>query len=88
MEGELALDLIVDVAGDADAAGIGQSFESGSNVHAVAVDVAVLVDEVAEVDADPQADLLFRGHTGLALGHAGLQEHGATHRVDGAAELA
>ena len=68
--------------------GSARASSSGSDVHAVAVDVAILVDDVTEIDADPQADLLLRGHPGLTLGHAGLQEHGAAHRVDGAAELA
>lgn len=80
--------MVVDVAGDADTAGLGQGLKGSGDVHAVAVDVTVLVDDVGEVDAYPQADPLIVGHRCLALGHALLDEHGAAGRVDGAAELA
>ena len=71
-----------------DPAGLGELLEPGGDVHPVAVEVAVgLVDHVAEVDADAEADALRLGHLRLALGHALLDQHRAAHRVDDAREL-
>ena len=49
-------------AADADPAGLGQRFEPRGDVDAVAEDVAVLDDDVAEIDADAKFDApLCRG---------------------------
>jgi hypothetical protein len=86
-EVELALDLIVDVAGDADAARLGEALEARRDVDAVAEDVAVLEDDVADVDADAKADAPRFGLGGLALRHAVLDRDRALNRVDRAREL-
>src|SRR5580658_3957039 len=52
----IAAQLIADAAGDVDLARFGQAFEAGGNVDAVAVDVAVVDDYVAGVDADAELD--------------------------------
>jgi hypothetical protein len=49
--------LIADRARDADAAGLGELLQARGHVHAVAEDVVVLADHVAQVDADAEADL-------------------------------
>ena len=60
---ELALEVVVGGAGDHHPAGLGQLLQAGGDVHPVAVEVAVgLEDHVAEVDADPEADALGLGH--------------------------
>ena len=66
----MALTWFADVAGDADAAGLGEALEAGRDVDAVAEDVAVLDDDVADVDADAEPDAPVLGHGRLALGHA------------------
>src|SRR4051794_37465393 len=53
--------MVADRARYADPAGFGQSFQSGRNIHAVAVDVSFLYDYVAEIDADPEDDPLIIG---------------------------
>ena len=53
---ELAAHLPVGVVGDADAAGLGDAFEPRGNIDAVAEDVAVLDDDVADMDADAEFD--------------------------------
>ena len=41
---------------DADAAGLGQRLQPGRDIDAVAEEIAALDDDVAEIDADAQAD--------------------------------
>ena len=48
----------MDPSRDADAPRIGQAFEPGRDVDAVAKDVAILDDDVAHIDADTQIDAL------------------------------
>ena len=49
-------DAFIDDGRNADAAGLGQRFETGGDIDAVAVNVVALDDDVAEIDADPQND--------------------------------
>jgi hypothetical protein len=51
-EAEFRLHLVVDVASDADAARLGQTFQARRDIDAIAEDVAVFQDDVADVDAD------------------------------------
>jgi hypothetical protein len=47
----------------------------------------VLLDDVADVDANPVLDALLRWQAGVALGHAELDFDCAAHGVDHATEL-
>jgi hypothetical protein len=49
---ELAAHLPVGIVGYADAAGLGDTFEPGGNVDAVAVNIAFFDDDVANMNAD------------------------------------
>ena len=53
---ELACGVLVHPRRDADAARLGQAFEPRRDIDAVAKDVAVLDDDVAEIDADAELD--------------------------------
>ena len=72
---------------DADPAGLGERFEPRGDIDAVAEDVVVLDDDVAEVDADAEVDALVGGDIGVALGHPALHRDGAAHRIDHAGEF-
>jgi hypothetical protein len=61
--------LIKSRTGDANAAGFGDALKTSSDVHAVAIDALLVVDNVAEVDAYAVAHLTFRRNAGIALGH-------------------
>ena len=62
--------------------------KSGGDVDPVAHQVAVaLLDDVAEMDADPKLDALVGRHASVALDHAVLDFNRAAHGVDDAAEL-
>jgi hypothetical protein len=87
-EGELVLDLVVHVAGEQDPARLGQSLQPRRDVDPIARDVALLVDDIADVDADTQADALGLGDLLLPLGHAALDRDRSGDGVDGAGELA
>ena len=85
--GQLVLDVIVRGAGDDDAAGFGQAFETRGNVHAIAEQVVLLGDHVAEVDPDAEIDALVRRDAGVALGHGALDRQRAVEGIDHAREL-
>jgi hypothetical protein len=69
-ERQLAFDLVVRRAGEADAAALGEAFEAGRDVDAVAVDPFALDDHVAEIDPDSEphsASVRQGGVPGLQL---------------------
>ena len=68
-------DLFVDGLGDAYPADIGHLLEPGGDIDAVAVDVALIEDDVAEIDADAELDATgppARRRCGGACGSAPL----------------
>ena len=78
--------LFADGRGDRYPAGFGQPFEPGSNIDAIAVNVIVLDDNIARIDADTQLQLAVAGGI-IVGGQTALDIDGAIHRVDGAVEL-
>ena len=81
---DLAADLPVRVVGNADAAGLGEFFQAGGDVDAVAEDIVLVDHDVAEMDADAEFDPLIRRNGGVAHRHAALDFDRALHRLDGA----
>ena len=79
--------LVVHFVGNEDAARLGEGFEPRRDVDPVAKDVAVLDDDVAEIDADAEFDAFGGRHRDVALGHPALQFDRAAHRVDDAGKL-
>ena len=84
---EAVADLVAHGGGDADAAGGRQLLQAGRDVDAVAEDVAVLDDHVAEVDADPELDPARRRNVRVAPRHSSLDFGGALHGVGDALEF-
>ena len=85
---EPRLDLPVHLLGKADRAGFGDAFQSRGDVDPIAHQVAIaLLDDVAEVNADPEDDAAILGHAGVTLDHGVLNFDGAAHGIDDAAEL-
>jgi hypothetical protein len=82
-----AFGILLDPRRHADAAGVRQSFETRGHVDAVAKNVAILDDNVADIDADPELDPAVRRHIGVALGHSALDVHGAADGIDDAGEF-
>ena len=63
---DLAADLTLGVVGKADAAGLGNSLEPGGDVDAVAEDIVVIKDDIADVNADAKLDPLLRRDIGCS----------------------
>jgi len=72
---------------DADPAGFRQRFEARRDVDPVAVNVAPILYDVAEIDSHPEFDAAFGQHNDVSHGHLALHLNRATHRVDDAAKL-
>ncbi len=72
---------------EADPAGLGQGFEPGRDVDPIAEDVAILDDDVADIDAHAKFDAASGRDRGVAGDHRALHLDRATHRVDDAGKL-
>ena len=57
------------------------------DVHAVAIEIVAIDDQVAEVQADPEHDGGVLGLVPVGLGHGLLELDGRAQRIDGAGEL-
>jgi hypothetical protein len=62
--------------------------QTRSHVDAVAEDVVLFSDYVAEIDPYTESDALVLGRFGIAICHRALHLDRATHRIDHAWELA
>ena len=67
-EVELAMQMVVGGAGDENPARVAQLLQTGGDVHAIAEKIAVLDDDIAQVDADPEHDATVRRNLGLMRG--------------------
>ena len=86
-EWQLGLDLIIDAAGDENAAGIGKRLQSGRNVDPIAEQVGALDDDIAEVDADAKLEVAIAREVEVSLRQLVLGLGRATCRLDRACEL-
>src|SRR5207247_4754247 len=68
-EVELVAHLIAHDTADADAARLGERLEAGGDVDAVAIDVVVVADDVADIDADAELDALVGRTIAVAPRH-------------------
>ena len=84
---DLAAHLPECVIGDADAASFGNAFQPRGNVDAVAEDVTLVDDDVADMNPDAQFDAPVGGFVRIALRHSALLLDGAAGGVHGAAEF-
>src|SRR5439155_23122441 len=75
---ELASGIFLYPSGDADPSRLREALQTCRYVHAVAVDVAAVADDVADIDAHTELDPLLLGHVGVAPVHTLLNLGGAT----------
>jgi hypothetical protein len=61
--------------------GLSEGFEAEGDVDAVAEDIVLLKDHVAEIDPDPKQDTPLFGDTPLAVEHPALDLYSAAHSV-------
>ncbi len=84
---ELVTHLVPHGAADADAARLRQRFKPRRYVDAVSVDVLVVDDDVADVQADTKLDAAIRWNLDVALGYLSLHLDGTADRIDDAGKL-
>jgi hypothetical protein len=85
---EPTLHLAVGVLGQTDRARRSDALQPCGEVDAVAHQITVaLLDDVAQMNADPEDDAAILGHARVALDHGVLNFDGAANGVDDAAEL-
>jgi hypothetical protein len=84
---EAALDVLLHPRRNADAAGIGEALQPSGDVDAVAKNVAVVQDDVADMNADPQFDPLGRRDIEIGAGHRQLDIDRATRGIDRAGKF-
>jgi hypothetical protein len=87
VEGELFLDLVRHLAGNADPARIGKLLKPRGDVDPLAVPVSPVDDHLAEIDADAHVDAVVLGEASISLRHCALDVDGALDRVDDARKL-
>ncbi len=86
-ERQLVADLVMDGAGDGDAARLGQRLEPRRDIDTVAENVAALDDDVAEIYADAEFEAAVGQNLGIARRHRALNGGGAADGGDHALEL-
>src|SRR4029453_3348653 len=86
-EAELVAHLIVNVARNADSTRLGKRLQPCRHVDAVAINIVVVADDVADIDSNAELDAALDRQLGIALDHAALNVDGATDGVDDADEL-
>ena len=84
---EALVDLLAHGRRDQDAAGFGQRFEARGDIDPIAVERAVLVQHVAEIDADAQLHAAVIGKLGIARTNPLLDLRRRRHRFDRAREF-
>jgi hypothetical protein len=84
---DFAADLALGVIGDADASGFRDPFQTRGDVDAIAKNIVVIDDDVADVNADAEFDPGILRYIGVLPGHAALDFDGATRCVHGAGEF-
>ena len=67
--------------------GLGERFQPRRHIDAIAVDIILVADDVADVDADAKFDATIGSYIGIAFGHAALNVDRVAHRVDDADEF-
>ena len=83
---DLATRLLDGAAGDVDRAALRHLLEANGDVDPLAIDIAVLDDDVAEIDADPEVEAASGRDVVCGVGKVALRLDGALDGVDDAVE--
>jgi hypothetical protein len=84
---DLAADLPVRIVGDTYATGLCYAFKACCYVDAIAEDVIVVDDDIADVNANAKLDPDILGHIGVLFGHATLEFDRTARSIDRTGEL-
>jgi hypothetical protein len=72
---------------EADRTGLGEGFQSGGDVDAVAEQIVAVDHDIANMDADAVLHRLVGRTTGILGSNRPLHRHGALHGIDRAGEV-
>src|SRR5207248_3146837 len=88
IEGEVepAGGILLNTGRDTNPAWIGETLETGRDIHPVTKNIIALDNDIADVDPDAEFDAIVRS-AGITLGHAALPSSGTTQRINDASEL-
>ena len=78
---DFTLNLVMDLAGDTDATGFCQTFQTRRNVDAVAQNVFILDDDIAEIHADAEHHSIVLRQGSIARSKFFLNLNGRSHRI-------
>src|SRR5262245_65799927 len=84
---ELVLNLIMYDTRDHDAARIGECFQPGCHINAIAINVVTINDDIADIDADTKLDAFLTRDIDVTLNHAPLDVDGTSHCVHDTSKL-
>src|SRR6476469_6205435 len=76
--------LVSNGTANTDPAWFSQRLQTGSYIHAVTKDVALLDNDISQVNADAKYDAPIRRDRCIVLGHCALYRDRAAHRIDDA----
>jgi hypothetical protein len=79
--------LIEGLAGNTDTASFCNTFKAHSNIHAIAVDIVVVNNDVTDIDADSECNAATLRDVGVAFRHSALNIDSAAHSLDRAGEF-
>src|SRR5262245_8244384 len=84
---ELVLNLIMYDTRDHDAPRIGECFQPGCHINAIAINVVTINDDIADIDADTKLDAFLTRDIDVTLNHAPLDVDGTSHCVHDTSKL-
>jgi hypothetical protein len=84
---DLASNLPIGVIRHTNPARFGNGLKTRCNVDAVTEDVVFVDDDIPDMDADPELDLLILRHRGVLVSHAKLDFEGTPYRIYSAGEF-
>jgi hypothetical protein len=77
----------MDGGGEANPTRVGHRFQSRRDVHAVAVEITLFDDHVAEIQSDPQNDCAVVRQRGIGILHRLLEIDSTLYRINGTREF-
>ena len=86
-EVEFAYGILLHSGRNADPAGFGQRFQPRRNIDAVAKDIAIFGDDIADVDANAKFDPIVAGDRHIAFSHCSLYRGCAAQCIDHTGEF-
>jgi hypothetical protein len=84
---DLAPHLSIGVVRNANAARLGNAFQPGGDVDAIAKDIVVVYDDIADMDTDPVLNSDLLRDIGILRGHGALDFDRTAGRIDGAGKF-